>query len=79
MLKRKEFLVISLLLVAMLLLMAGCSTSNNTYSSSKSKTQTCKVCHRTFEKGSKDYDSIFWNNMCTNCYDNYRYAMELRK
>lgn len=40
---------------------------------------TCPVCHRTFQYDSENARSIRWNGMCTNCYENYKYASDALK
>ena len=39
-------------------------------------TVKCPVCKREFQKGSDDAHSIKWNNMCDQCYKNYKYASD---
>ena len=43
--------------------------------SSSSSSKTCKSCHRTFTSSSEK-SSIARTNMCTNCFDNYKWVMD---
>ena len=58
-------------------LFGSCSGSSS--SSYSSETETCPSCHRKFQGDSENARSIRWNGMCTNCYDNYKYASDALK
>ena len=50
------------------------------YSNSGDKDMvTCKSCGRKFQKGSENAKSIRNTNMCTNCYNNYKNAIDAFK
>lgn len=50
------------------------------YSNSGDKdTVTCKSCGRKFQKGSENAKSIRRTNMCSNCYQNFKYASDALK
>ncbi len=68
-----RILIVGVLLVAMLFAVA--SGDSGSGSGSRKKTETCGVCHKTFEQGSSDYDSIVRRNMCNSCYKNYEWGM----
>lgn len=38
------------------------------------KTERCGFCDRTFKQGTDDYRSVIRTNLCTNCYNNMKWA-----
>ena len=65
------------LIIALICLFTG-SCGGCTTSTSKKDNTTCKVCHRTFKKGSGNAKSISKRNMCENCYENYQWRQEVQ-
>ena len=46
--------------------------------SGSSETVTCKVCDRSFKKGSDNAMSIARSNMCENCHDNFEWRQDVQ-
>ena len=63
-----------LVLAALIGINAGGSNSNHGYDN-----EACPVCHREFQYDSENARSIRFNGMCTNCYENYKYASDALK
>ena len=58
---------------------SGSTSSSSSHYSHSGDTETCPSCHRTFQSDSENAKSIRWNGMCTNCYNNYKYAHDALK
>lgn|GEM_PF-6412440 len=55
------------------------SCGSSSHSSHSGDTETCPICNRTFQSDSENAKSIRWTGMCTNCYNNYKYARDALK
>lgn len=68
---------ITLIFFLMMIATSQNANTSQSSSSSSSKSVECKICHREFREGSENAKSISWNNMCTQCYKNYKTAREI--
>ena len=71
--------IIFLILMFLMFLFSSCPGSSSSSSSYSSGTETCPSCHRKFQGDSENARSIRWHGMCTNCYNNYKYASDALK
>lgn len=69
--KIRNFLLLIFIVAPVIFTLTACS--GGSYSA---KTKTCGSCGRTFEAGDAggNFMSISRTGMCTNCYNNYKYA-----
>ena len=54
------------------------SCMNKCGCSSSSKSETCKVCHKTFTN-KDDVKSIRWTDMCEKCYSDYEFTSKVKE
>lgn len=68
--------IIVLLIIGVILWWNWPTTSTSSTGTGSSKTVACKVCGRTFDRGTSDSRKINSTGMCTNCYNNYKSAQQ---
>lgn len=72
--KNKKIEAALLIVVGCVILLFGSMPRNHRY---VAKSDTCKVCHREFTN-EDEVKSIKKTNMCLNCYENYRFGVDVK-
>lgn len=64
------------LIICFISVIPSCTGSCSHSGSGSGDTETCPSCHRKFEWNTdpNNAKSISYHGMCTNCYENYKYA-----
>lgn len=65
---------IVIVVIALILAIMFWAIMADSPSTSEPKTETCGFCNRTFKQGTDDYRSVIRRNLCTNCYNNMKWA-----